>query len=78
MGLGSYPDVSLKNARLVASDKRRHLTDGIDHLAARDQERAAEREAQRAQEAKQLKFEVPATDYWIAHGGSWSAQWRKG
>ena len=28
--------------------------------------------------AKQLKFEVLATDYWIAHGGSWSAQWRKG
>ncbi|MCQ4255415.1 tyrosine-type recombinase/integrase [Stutzerimonas stutzeri] len=78
MGLGSYPEVSLKNARLVASAKRRHLTDGVDPLAARDQERAAEREAQRAQEAKQLKFEVLATDYWIAHGGSWSAQWRKG
>ncbi|WP_286975045.1 integrase arm-type DNA-binding domain-containing protein [Pseudomonas sp.] len=78
MGLGSYPEVSLKNARLVASAKRRHLTDGVDPLAARDQERAAQREAQRAQEAKQLKFEVLATDYWIAHGGSWSAQWRKG
>ena len=78
MGLGSYPEVSLKNARLVASAKRRHLTDGVDPLAARDQERAAEREAQRAKEAKQLKFEVLATDYWIAHGGSWSAQWRKG
>lgn len=78
MGLGSYPEVSLKNARLEASAKRRHLTDGVDPLAARDQERAAQREAQRAQEAKQLKFEVLATDYWIAHGGSWSAQWRKG
>lgn len=78
MGLGSYPEISLKSARLEASTKRRQLIDGIDPLAARDQEREALREAQRAQEAKQLKFEVLATDYWIAHGGSWSAQWRKG
>ena len=78
MGLGSYPEISLKSARLEASTKRRQLIDGIDPLAARDQEREALREAQRAQEAKQLKFEVLATDYWIAHGGRWSAQWRKG
>jgi len=78
MGLGSYPEVSLKNARLEASAKRRHLIDGVDPLAARDQERAAQREAQRAREAKQLKFETLATDYWIAHSGAWSAQWRKG
>lgn len=78
MGLGSYPEVSLKNARLEASAKRRHLIEGVDPLAARDQERAAHREAQRAAEAKQLKFETLATDYWTAHGGTWSAQWRKG
>lgn len=78
MGLGSYPEVSLKSARLEASAKRRHLIDGIDPLAARDQEREAQREAQRAREAKQLKFETLATDYWSAHSGAWSAQWRKG
>lgn len=78
MGLGSYPEVSLKNARLEASAKRRHLIDGVDPLAARDEERAAQREAQRAKEAKQLTFETLATDYWTAHGGAWSAQWRKG
>jgi len=78
MGLGSYPEVSLKNARLEAGAKRRHLIDGIDPLAARDQERTARREAQRSQEAKQLKFETLAKDYWTAHGGAWSERWRKG
>ncbi|MCO7575800.1 MULTISPECIES: tyrosine-type recombinase/integrase [Pseudomonas chlororaphis group] len=78
MGLGSYPEISLKNARLEASAKRRILADGVDPLAARDQERLAQREAQRAQEAQQLKFKTLATDYWVAHGGTWSDQWRRG
>ncbi|VVP21851.1 Prophage integrase IntA [Pseudomonas fluorescens] len=78
MGLGSYPDVSLKNARIEASAKRRYLTDGIDPLAARDAERDAQNEAQRAREAKQLKFETLATEYCAAHGSNWSEGWRKG
>ncbi|MGE6793263.1 tyrosine-type recombinase/integrase [Pseudomonas guineae] len=78
MGLGAYPEISLKNARLETNSKRRQLIDGIDPLAARDLERAAQREAQRASEAKQLKFETLAKDYWAAHGGTWSEQWRKG
>ncbi|UVL61058.1 integrase arm-type DNA-binding domain-containing protein [Pseudomonas sp. B21-032] len=78
MGLGSFPEVSLKKARLEASAKRSQLSDGVDPLAARDIERAAQREAQRASEAKQLKFETLATEYCNAHGGSWSEKWRKG
>ncbi len=78
MGLGAYPEVSLKAARLEANTKRLHLIKGVDPLAARDLERAAQREAQRASEAKQLKFEALAADYWTAHGGAWSEQWRKG
>jgi len=78
MGLGAYPEISLKNARLEASSKRRQLIDGVDPLAARDLDRATRREAQRASEAKQLKFETLAQDYWAAHGGAWSEQWRKG
>jgi hypothetical protein len=78
MGLGSFPDVSLKKARLAASEKRSQLSDGIDPLAARDIERAAQREAQRASEAKQLKFETLATEYRDAHGAAWSEKWRKG
>jgi len=43
MGLGSFPEVSLKKARQAASAKRTQLSDGIDPLAARDIERAAQR-----------------------------------
>lgn len=78
MGLGSFPEVSLKKARHEASSKRSLLSDGIDPLAARDIERAAQREAQRAVEAKQLKFETLATEYRDAHGAAWSEKWRKG
>ncbi|BBP57100.1 integrase arm-type DNA-binding domain-containing protein [Pseudomonas sp. St316] len=78
MGLGSYPEVSLKKARLAASAKRSQLSDGVDPLAARDIERAALRAAQRANEAKQLKFETLATEYRNAHGAAWSEKWRKG
>ncbi|MCQ4311057.1 integrase arm-type DNA-binding domain-containing protein [Pseudomonas stutzeri] len=78
MGLGSYPEISLKSARLEASSKRRLLIDGVDPLAARDRERLAQREAQRVQEAKQLKFRTLATEYWEAHGGAWSERWRRG
>ena len=78
MGLGSFPEVSLKKARQDASAKRSQLRDGIDPLAARDVERATQREAQRASEAKQLKFETLATEYRDAHGTAWSEKWRKG
>ncbi|UHC83429.1 integrase arm-type DNA-binding domain-containing protein [Pseudomonas sp. NIBR-H-19] len=78
MGLGSFPEVSLKKARLEANAKRSQLSDGIDPLAARDVERAAQREAQRTSEAKQLKFETLAKEYCEAHGGTWSDKWRRG
>lgn len=78
MGLGSFPEVGLKKARQDASAKRSLLSDGIDPLAARDIERSAQREAQRASEAKQLKFETLAKEYCQAHGGTWSEKWRKG
>ena len=78
MGLGSFPEVSLKNARLEASAMRRQLIGGVDPLAARDLERAALRDAQRASEAKQFKFETLAAEYRDAHGGSWSDKWSKG
>ncbi len=78
MGLGSFPEVTLKKARQDASNKRSQLSDGVDPLAARDIERAAQREAQRTSEAKQLKFETLAKEYCEAHGGTWSDKWRKG
>lgn len=78
MGLGSYPDVSLKQARLEASTKRALLASGIDPLAARDEERKAQQEARRAAQARQITFESLATEYHQAHGSTWSDKWRKG
>ena len=76
--MGSFPEVSLKKARLAANEKRSQLSDGVDPLAARDIERAAQREAQRVSDAKQLKFETLATEYRDTHGAAWSDKWRKG
>lgn len=78
MGLGSFPEVSLKKARQDASIKRTQLSDGIDPLAARDIERLAQLEAHRTSEGKKLKFETLAKEYCDAHGGTWSEKWRKG
>lgn len=78
MGLGSFPEITLKKARQDASNKRSQLSDGVDPLAARDIERAAQREAQRANEAKQLRFETLTKEYCEAHGINWSDKWRKG
>lgn len=78
MGMGAYPDVSLKAARLAASDQRRLLATGADPMAARDAERERQREAQRQQEARRVTFETLANEYLDAHGGGWSEKWRKG
>ncbi|MBZ5239770.1 tyrosine-type recombinase/integrase [Pseudomonas aeruginosa] len=78
MGLGSYPKISLKTARLEASSKRRQLIDGIDPLAARDAERAAQLEALRLETAKKYTFETLAREYCETHGAAWSEKWRRG
>lgn len=78
MGLGSYPEISLKQARLEASTKRALLASGIDPLAARDVERKTQLEARRAAQARQITFESLATEYQQAHGSTWSDKWRKG
>lgn len=78
MGLGSYPEVGLKAARVEASAKRGQLMAGTDPLAARDAEREAQQQAQRSREARQIKFEKLAIEYREAHGASWSEKWRKG
>ncbi len=78
MGLGSFPGVSLKAARLAAADQRKLLAAGADPMAARDAERERQREVQRQQEAKGRDFKSLATEYMDAHGASWSDKWRKG
>lgn len=78
MGLGSYPEVSLKEARLTAAGHRKQLANGIDPMAVRDAQREAEREAQRAKEAQRVTFQGLAMDYHTAHSATWSEKWRKG
>lgn len=78
MGLGSFPEVSLKAARLAAGDQRKLLAAGSDPMAARDAERERQREAQRVKEARKVTFEKLATEYWEAHGSAWSDKWRAG
>ncbi len=78
MGLGSYPEVSLKEARLIAAGHRKQLATGIDPMAVRDAQREAEREAQRAREAQRVTFQGLAMDYHTAHSATWSEKWRKG
>lgn len=78
MGIGSYPEVSLREARLIAAGHRKQLANGIDPMAVRDTQREAEREAQRLKEAQQVTFQTLAIAYHAAHSSMWSEKWRKG
>jgi hypothetical protein len=78
MGLGGFPQVSLKNARLACSAFRIQLSSGIDPLAAMDAERATRKLAQQEAKLNEKSFETIAREYFEAHSGAWSERWRKG
>lgn len=78
MGLGKFPAVSLKLARQLTAEARRLAATGTDPLASRDAERAAARELERQNAARQVSFQMLAMNYQAAHGASWSEKWRKG
>nr|WP_313403990.1 integrase arm-type DNA-binding domain-containing protein [Pseudomonas sp.] len=78
MGLGSYPEISLKAARLTMAEQRRLMASGIDPMAARDAERERQQEAQRQRLARRVTFEKLTIDYIAAHGAQWSTEWLKG
>ena len=71
MGLGSFPDVGLKAARLAAAEQRKLLTTGTDPMAARDASREALRANERAAAAKAITFKKAASDYIAAHRTGW-------
>ncbi|MBD9574835.1 integrase arm-type DNA-binding domain-containing protein [Pseudomonas sp. PDM23] len=77
MGLGGFPQVSLKEARLKTATCRRQLLDGIDPLAARDAEREALRASQPSK-TQDTTFEEAARQYFETHHSGWSEKWRKG
>jgi integrase len=67
LGLGSLKDFSLKEARARARAKRQLLADGIDPLAAREEERLAEKVAA----AKAITFEQAARQYFEEKKAGW-------
>jgi integrase len=77
MGLGPFPDISLAEARVRATEARRRRHDGIDPLAAR----AAERQAQRLATAKGRTFREVAEEFINRNEAGWRnakhrQQWR--
>ncbi|PWK32562.1 tyrosine-type recombinase/integrase [Pseudomonas sp. OV226] len=74
MGLGSYPGVSLADARIKAEAQAKLLASKIDPLDQRD----ATLQAEALAEASRATFKALAIEYQTAHGASWSEKWRKG
>ena len=77
MGLGSFPDFSLAEARKRAVSFRQQLADGIDPIEAR----RAKRDLHRLEKAKTRTFKSCAEAYIESHKSGWSnakhaEQWR--
>ena len=70
MGLGAYPDFSLKQARERATAARQLLTDGIDPIEARDA-KIEEQEKQARKAAVIPTFKEAAERYFKIHGAKW-------
>lgn len=79
MGLGSYPEVSLAEARQHATQARQRLRSGADPIQTRRGERAAL--AQGLADASERTFEALAEQYIARHEATWKndkhrAQWK--
>ena len=70
MGLGAYPDFSLKQARERARAARQKLADGLDPIDARDNEVKAREEQTRKARAIPT-FKEAAERYFKVHGDKW-------
>lgn len=78
MGLGAYPMISLAEARDLAHKCRKQCHNGIDPIAARDNER----QQALLEKAKSVTFASCCDDYIKAHAPGWSSakhthQWRR-
>jgi integrase len=67
MGLGSLADFTLKEARERARTARQKLADGVDPI----EQRLAEQEARRAEEAANTTFKQAAEQYLALYGDGW-------
>jgi integrase len=78
MGLGPYPDVSLADARKLASEARGLRAQHIDPIEQRDQQRAAAR----VEAARAMTFDQATAGYLAAHRSGWrspkhAGQWER-
>lgn len=73
MGLGSYPMVSLKEARSLAFKHREQLSQGIDPITARQQGTLQQKQETQVEVAKMVPFKEVAEDYINAHRVKWKA-----
>jgi integrase len=67
MGLGSFPDIGLAEARNAAADGRACCREGIDPIEQRESRRAA----QRIEKARSVSFEECTTLYFEANKAAW-------
>jgi integrase len=67
MGLGSFPDITLADARTAAASARVLCKQGIDPIEQRDSQRAA----LRVEKARAVSFEDCASLYFEANKGVW-------
>lgn len=77
MGLGSYPSVSLEEARRLADRARQELRDGIDPI----EKKKAAKLAKALEQAKAMTFDECATAYIEANRAGWkndkhAGQWK--
>jgi integrase len=71
MGLGSFPNVKLKDARSEAVTQRQLIQKKIDPLSEREATRLAQVKATLAEQAKAITFKSIAVDYIAAHRSGW-------
>lgn len=77
MGLGRYPNVTLADARGIASDQRKIRLSGADPLEARNDERQARKAAAQAS-ADKPSFKELATKLHLIRTYGMSEKWTKG
>lgn len=78
MGLGPYPTVALKAARLAATEARSLIMQGRDPLDDRKAEQQRQKEQRQADKAKAVTFKSVALDYHRAHFQQVTPAWRAG
>jgi integrase len=70
-GLGAYPAVGLKDARVAAAEMRAKIHEGADPLFERERQKQESKEKQKREAVKKATFSTVAEDYIAAHRAGW-------